>query len=191
MKARYRVGGYIDEMMGGITQFETLKELLKQAEEDWPTLLGRLENVRNVILNKETCRSGMFFDITGDSAVLEKIQPSVVQFLDALPGDADGEKVQNFYMEQHPWVAPIKKLMVDLAPIEDEGFVVPTQVSYVGKSGIVYEEGETAAGSAQVVARFLRTGVSTSSKPIVCKADFLNSCSLSFPSSPPSICGTT
>lgn len=158
MKARYRVGGYIDEILGGISQLETIRELLKQAEEDWPSLLARLENIRNTILKKETCRSGMFLDITGDSTVQEKIKPSVNELLAALPGDADGEKVQDFYKEQHPWVAPIKELMAELAPIEDEGFVVPTQVSYVGKAGLVYEEGETASGSAQVVARFLRTG---------------------------------
>jgi len=160
MKARYRVGGYIDEMMGGITQLNTLKELLQQAEEDWPSLLARLEKIRNVILDEKTCRSGMFLDITGDSAVLNKIQPSVDSFLEQLPGDASGEKIQDFYKEQHPWVKPIKELMTELAPVADEGFVVPTQVSYVGKSGLVYEEGETAMGSAQVVARFMRTGVS-------------------------------
>jgi hypothetical protein len=47
-----------------------------------------------------------------------------------------------------------------LAPVADEGFVVTTQVSYVGKGGLVYDEGESVNGSAQVVARFLRTGVS-------------------------------
>ncbi|CAJ1907559.1 unnamed protein product [Cylindrotheca closterium] len=158
MKARYRVGGYVDEMMGGISQLETLKELLKQAEEDWPTLLARLERIRNTILDQESCRSGMFFDITGDTSVQSKIEDSVHKFLDELPGDANGKKLQNFYKEQHPWVEPIKKLMAELAPIEDEGFIVPTQVSYVGKSGLAYEEGEQASGAAQVVARFLRTG---------------------------------
>ena len=147
-------------MMGGISQLDTLKELLKQAEEDWPSLLARLEKIRNVILDSNSCRNGMFLDVTGDSAVLEKIQPSVDKFLEELPGDANGEKLQNFYKEQHPWVGPIKKLMAELAPVADEGFVVPTQVSYVGKAGLVYEEGETASGSAQVVSRFLRTGVS-------------------------------
>merc|ERR1711935_114099 len=158
MQSRYRVGGYIDEMMGGITQLETLKELLKQAEEDWPTLLARLERMRKTILDQESCRSGMFLDITGDTSVQSKIKDSVHKFLDKLPGDADGKKLQNFYQEHHPWVAPIKKLMSELSPIQDEGFIVPTQVSYVGKSGLLYEEGEQTNGSASVVARFLRTG---------------------------------
>lgn len=158
MKARYRVGGYIDEMMSGFTQLESIKELLKQAEEDWPTLLARLENMRGVILNADTCRDGMILDLTGDAAVLETIQPSVDAFLEDLPGKSDGSKLPNFYKEEHPWVPRVKELMAELAPIADEGFVVPTQVSYVGKGGIVFDEGETVTGAAQVVSRFLRTG---------------------------------
>lgn len=158
MKARYRVGGYIDEMMSGLTQLENIKELLKQAEEDWPGLLARLENMRNVILNADTCRDGMIVDVTGDKAVLESIKPSVDAFLKGLPGKSDGDKLPNFYKEEHPWVPRVKELMSKLAPIADEGFIVPTQVSYVGKGGLVFDEGETVTGAAQVVSRFLRTG---------------------------------
>ncbi len=158
MKARYRVGGYIDEMMSGISQLDTIKDLLKQAEEDWPTLLVRLEKMRNAILDTETCRDGMILDITGDSNVLDKIQPSINAFLDDLPGEANGSKLPDFYKDEHPWVPKVRELMGRLTPIEDEGFIVPTQVSYVGKGGLVFEEGETVTGAAQVVARFLRTG---------------------------------
>jgi hypothetical protein len=48
--------------------------------------------------------------------------------------------------------------VAEFAPIADEGFVVPTQVSYVRKSGLLYVEGEQIPGSAQVVVHFLRTG---------------------------------
>ena len=160
MKARYRVGGYIDEAMGGIAQLDTVRGLLDQAENDWPSLLVRLENMRSTILNDSFCRDGMILDITGDKNVLEKIQPSVDSLLNELPGESDGEKFPNFYEEVHPWVSPIKKLMSELVPIEDEGFVLPTQVSYVGKSGLLYDEGEEASGTSQVVSKFLRTGVS-------------------------------
>merc|ERR1712113_379604 len=100
----------------------------------------------------------MFVDITGDAAVLQTIQPSVDELLKELPGQSDGEKLPNFYKEEHPWVSPIKKLMSDLVPVTDEGFVLPTQVSYVGKSGLLYDEGEQASGASQVVSKFLRTG---------------------------------
>jgi len=158
MKARYRVGGYIDEVMGGIAQLDTVRELLEQAEKDWPTLRARLENMRSVILDDEICRDGMILDITGDKNVLEKVQPSVDSLLKELPGKSDGKKLPDYYKEEHPWVSPIKKLMSELVPVKDEGFVLPTQVSYVGKSGLLYDEGEQATGAAQVVSKFLRTG---------------------------------
>jgi len=100
----------------------------------------------------------MFLDITGDKTVLEKIQPSVDTFLKELPGTNTGACLPNFYQDEHPWVAPIKKLMSEFAPIDDEGFVVSTQVSYVGKSGLLFDEGEQSSGSSQVVSKFLRTG---------------------------------
>lgn len=158
MKARYSVAGYLDEKMGGISSLERVKQLLKQAEEDWPSLLERLEKIRDTILDEKLCRDGMFLDITGDSKVLETIQPSVDKFLKELPGESDGEKLPDFYKEEHPWVAPAMKEMKEMAPLMDEGFVVPTQVSYVGKSGKVFKEGEKVPGSAAVVSRYLRTG---------------------------------
>ena len=160
MKARYRVGGYIDEAMSGIAQLDTVRDLLDQAENDWPSLMARLENMRSTILNESFCRDGMVLDITGDKAVLENIAPSIDSLLKELPGQSDGENLPDFYKEEHPWVIPIKKLMAELVPIEDEGFVLPTQVSYVGKSGLLYDEGEEATGASQVVSKFLRTGVS-------------------------------
>jgi presequence protease len=158
MKARYRVAGYIDEITGGITYLGTVKELLKQAEEDWPTLLGRLENIRKALLENPSVRSGMFLDITGDAKVLESVQPALKTFLDELPGEANGPKMFNYRKEVHPWVPEARERMAEMVPIKDEGFVVPTQVSYVGKSGLLFDEGETVPGSAEVVSRFLRTG---------------------------------
>lgn len=158
MKARYRVGGYVDEITGGVSYLNTVKSLIKQAEEDWPALLSRFEKLRETILNETTCRSGMLVDITGEKKVLDSIKPSLDNFLDTLPGDANGDKLVNFYKKVHPWVPEAKKRMAELAAETNEGFIVPTQVSYVGKSGLLFKEGERVPGSVQVVARFLRTG---------------------------------
>jgi len=158
MKARYNPMGYIDEKTGGISYLETVKGLLKQAEEDWPALLARLENIRNTILNADTCRDGMFLDVTGDRNVLDKVQPNIEQFLKDVPGNSGGSKLPNFYAAEHPWVSQAKKEMADLAPLEDEGFIVPTQVSYVGKGGRAFSPGEVVSGSSAVVSKFLRTG---------------------------------
>lgn len=158
MQARHRVGAYIDEITSGISYLGTVKELLKEAEDDWPSVLARLENMRSTILDASVCRSGMILDITGDEKVLQAIQPSVDSLLDSLPGDSDGAKLPNSLNEIHPWVPAVKAKMAETMPIMDEGFVVPTQVSYVGKSGMLYDEGERIPGSSAVVSRFLRTG---------------------------------
>lgn len=158
MKARYRVAGYIDEITGGISYLETVKELIVQAQDDWPSLLARLERIRNTILDDKYCRNGMILDVTADKPVFDKIQQTMGQFLVSLPGEPMGQKLPDFYKEHHPWVTDAKMKMKELHPLVDEGFVVPTQVSYVGKAGMLFSEGERIPGSAAVVARFLRTG---------------------------------
>lgn len=158
MKARYRPAAYIDEITSGISYLDTLKSLIKEAEGDWPSLLDRLTRIRDTILNESTCRSGMLLDITGDKNVLSAIAPSVEQFLHDLPGDSNPTKTFDAYKDVHPWVTAAKQEMKKHTPIKDEGFVVPTQVSYVGKAGVLYETGERIPGSAAVVSRFLRTG---------------------------------
>ena len=158
MKARYSVGGFLEEKMGGITYLDTINSLLKEAEEDWDSVLARLQKMRASILEKTTCRNGMMLDITGDKAVMDTIKPSVDAFLASLPGDADGVKLADFYNTEHPWITKAKGEMATLVPLKDEGFVVATQVSYVGKGGLLYEEGEKVPGSTAVVSKYLRTG---------------------------------
>merc|ERR1711966_223069 len=98
IKSRYNVISYIGEKMNGISSLDEVKALLDQAENDFPALLARLEGLRETILNANTCRDGMILDITGDAAVLEKIEPSVEKFLNELPGDSGGSagKLQEF-----------------------------------------------------------------------------------------------
>jgi Zn-dependent M16 (insulinase) family peptidase len=100
----------------------------------------------------------MMFHVTGDKDVLETIKPSVQNFLNSLPGDSSGSQLPDYYNVDHPWAIRAKEDMPNLAPLKDEGFIVPTQVSYVGKGGQLYEEGEVVPGTGGVVSRFLRTG---------------------------------
>lgn len=158
MKARYSVSAYLGEQLTGITYLDTVSALLKDAENDWPSVLQRLTNIRNIMLNEDTARNGMMLDITGDKAVLDKVQPAVDSFLNSVPGNPEGSKLQDFYSSPHPWAVAAKAEMGDNAPLIDEGFIVPTQVSYVGKALRLYEDGEKIPGSAAVVSRYLRTG---------------------------------
>jgi len=158
MKARYSVNGYLDEVMGGITYLEKVNYLIKEAEEDWSSILSRLERIRDAITKNAACRDGMMLDITAEKAVMDAIQPAVEEFLNKVPGDANGVKMPDYYSTDHPWATEAKKEMSEVAPLMDEGFVVPTQVSYVGKGGRLYERGERVPGSCAVISKYLRTG---------------------------------
>jgi len=157
LKSRYSPNAYISEAMGGITYLETVKQLLEQAENDWPSLLERFENMRKTMLSKESCRDGMILNLTGDKQVLDKTKEQTLTFLQNLPGDASPSKpFPNFYKEEHPWITAARSQMN--TELQDEGFIVPTQVSYVGKGGRLYKEGEAVPGTTAVISKFLRTG---------------------------------
>merc|ERR1712194_500076 len=155
IKSRYTPTGWLAEKISGITYLDTVKKFLTEAENDWRSMLSRLQRIEDAILNEKTCRNGMVLNLTGDKVVLNTIIPSVESFLKELPGDSTSESLIDFYKEDHPWVAGLRQEMV--AP-KDEGFIVPTQVSYVGKGGLLYKPGERVSGSAMVISRFLRTG---------------------------------
>jgi len=132
-------------MMGGVSSLDTIKELLREAQEDLPSLLTKLERIRTQFL---TSPNPMLLDITGDEKVLNQIQPNVVQFLKTISTSSNSSDVQH-----NSWAK-----QADILPVKDEGFVVPTQVSYVGKAGLLFKDGEKISGSAAVVSNFLKTG---------------------------------
>ena len=145
-------------------------------------MLAKLENIRNVILDGEKFRDGCIINLTGDADVLSDVEEKVNNMVEKLPGSGGGAggKQVDFYVEEHPWIAAARGKMG--APKNEgelsaclffqhktnstnltqrflcAGFVVPTQVSYVGKGGQLYNKGEEVKGSASVVSRFLRSG---------------------------------
>jgi len=142
--------------LSGISSLGTTKELLTQAEHSWPEFLCRLEALKANILST-SFRSGALLNLTGDKKVMSQIEQSVDNFLENLPGSPDGETVQNFYEIEHPWaIQAATKMSAIGSMVSDEGFIVPTQVSYVGKGGRLYEIDEKVSGAAMVVSRYLR-----------------------------------
>merc|ERR1711862_167702 len=53
MKSRYTPIGRLEERIGGISYLETVKKFIKEAEEDWPTMLSRLQRIKDAILNEK------------------------------------------------------------------------------------------------------------------------------------------
>ena len=142
IRSRYNVLGYISEKMGGVSSLDTVKALLDQAENDFPALLSRLENVRSTILESSTCRDGMILDLTGTMPLSLK-RSSLVSITSStsFPGS---RQIAKLLLRGSPLgkASEAKEEMAAQALLEDEGFVVPTQVSYVGKGGRLYHVGE-------------------------------------------------
>ena len=93
-----------------------MESLLTPAEQDWSTLLACVESIPTVIFDPAYART----DVTGEAAVLEKIQPSMDKFLKELPGDLNGKAMPDFYSEFHPCVPEAKNRMAQGVPLVDE-----------------------------------------------------------------------
>lgn len=59
---RYTVEGYLGEIKGGVTYINTVKNMLEEAENDWPKMLARLQRVRATLLSKKQ----FLVNLTGD-----------------------------------------------------------------------------------------------------------------------------
>merc|ERR1719217_1381544 len=144
--ARTSLRGAIAEATQGVTYYESVKQLLQQATDDWPSVLARLEKLRDTLLVKE----GLIINLTADPAAIEASMPSVRAFVDRLPARADSGA---------PPPAPAWRDTAGLLlPQVDEAFAMTTQVNYVAAATQLYEEGEKVDGASYVVSRFLSRG---------------------------------
>ena len=143
LKAAYTVGGYLDEMMGGLAYYESVKSLLDMAENDFDQLRAKLEGIRSVMLDAGKCRDGMVLNVVAEDDAMSKSDADLKAFLHSLPGDSKPETYQDFYKEDHPWSVAARSCMTGC---KNEAIIVPTQVNYVGSGGRVYSEGESMPG---------------------------------------------
>ncbi|KAG5190324.1 Metalloenzyme, LuxS/M16 peptidase-like protein [Tribonema minus] len=143
--SRHALEPYLNEIGGGLSSLATVKANLAAAEEDWPALLARLEELRAAIFK----RDNLIINLTGDQGVLDAAEQPVRDFIASMPESAS-------VLAPASGAGWAKE--AQFSPIRNEGFIVPTQVNYVGKGGRLFEPGEKAPGSFQVVSRYLRTG---------------------------------
>ncbi|KAJ8598545.1 hypothetical protein CTAYLR_001353 [Chrysophaeum taylorii] len=130
--------GHVAEVTSGVSHYHSVLKLLELAENDFPSLLGRLEDVRRRLLRAPN---------------------PVINFTGGGAAAAAGKKDQleknfaDFFPEE---TVPIQKWTAPFEPEKDnEGFVVPTQVNYVAKGGRLYAPGETPNGADAVVRRII------------------------------------
>lgn len=149
MQGRYDVVSFIKEQWKGVSQLRTLKQLLEQAKNNWPIFKNRMEKMRQQIV--ASIGSGSVVNLTGESKAMSQMEKQLKNILRT----NQSSKVDRVI---HPWHSLAKAEMEDIIPIQNEGIVVPSQVSYVAKGGLLYNPNEVISGSTDVVLQYLEKG---------------------------------
>ncbi|HEX6384137.1 MAG TPA: peptidase M16, partial [Anaerolineae bacterium] len=136
LRAHFSEAGWVAEQMGGVSYLYFLRQLAQAVEDDWPSVREKLEQIRQIIIN----RTAMVCNVTLDADNWVAFKPQLVDFLPLLP--AATVELRTWLPERLP------------AP---EGLAIPAQVNYVGKGTNLYELGYELDGSISVITNFLRT----------------------------------
>ncbi len=155
MSARYGVQDYLDESLHGVNQLLTLESMLIEANNNWDQLKMRLSSIFEKI--SKISSSQTIINLTGDEAVLNSVQGDIEEFVSSL-SHSDGQGRPDYTAVNHPWIEAAEKGMLEASPLTDEGIVISSQVSYVGKGGILYSLGEEVSGSSCVPLQYLKKG---------------------------------
>ena len=155
MNARYDVQSYMDERLYGVSQMNFLQSILNEAKNDWDNFKVRITNILDIHLKLDT--SSTVVNLTGDQSSLVKARYAIKDFITSLD-NADDVSSFDYGIENHPWIEVAQKEMPETSPLRDEGIVISSQVSYVGKGGLIYDLGEKVSGSSCVPLQFLKKG---------------------------------
>ncbi len=134
--AKFTEADWVNEQMGGITQLLFLRQLSEDVENDWPSVLAKLEAVRQHLLN----RNAMICNVTLDEKNWTQFQPKLQDFISTMPTS--------------------NVVLADWSPVltrTHEGLTIPAQVNYVGKGANLYDLGYKLHGSNVVIRKFLGT----------------------------------
>mmetsp|Transcript_91553 Transcript_91553/g.126197 ORF Transcript_91553/g.126197 Transcript_91553/m.126197 type:complete len:341 (-) Transcript_91553:505-1527(-) len=146
LSARNTAVGYANEITNGVSYYDSVKEILATAQDDWPALLARLEKIRATINTQD----GLLINLTADPDAIITATPTLESFV---------QKVPPVPVEGAHDASAAKWSEVDLLPRNDEAFAITTQVNYVGAGCRLLEPGEQADfGGFSVAARALSLG---------------------------------
>ena len=137
MQAAYSKAGWAGEQIGGVSYLQFLRRLVDEIDHDWDSVLARLEQVRQLLVN----RDGMIANVTLDATNWSDFQEVLADFVAGLP-------VQT--IQPAPW-----DITLDA---RNEGLTLPAQVNYVGKCANLYAAGYQLHGSISVITNYVRTG---------------------------------
>lgn len=131
-----RESDWLSEQVGGISQLFFLRKLVDDVQNDWPTVLGKLERIRELLFG----RASAIANITADAALWEKARPELEAFLAGLPATTGRPAA---------WAPELSA--------RNEAFTFPGQVNYVAKGANLFDLGYTHKGSIAVAIRHTQT----------------------------------
>ena len=139
--ARYNIEEFVSAKMQGIDTIKYMTELAAEIEQDWDAVRARLERLRDLMVD----RRNLIVNLSAEEKGLQAAQAQLEDYIKAMPLRTEDIAVQDWKKE--------------MAKFEGagEGFIVPTQVNYVGKGAQIFAPGEKTSGAMSVVSRFLRT----------------------------------
>ncbi len=137
IRAHYSTTGWLEELTGGISHLEYVRELALRAEQNWASVLADLQQLYALILSAKGC----LIDCTADAATLKQVESHTQALLQRLP--RKDIPVAN-------WAKPSLPMA--------EVFIAPAQINFVGKGANLYDFGYNYHGSAHVIFRHLRMG---------------------------------
>jgi len=135
LRAHFSEADWAAEQMRGVSYLFFLRKLSRAVDEEWASVLDDLEEMRRILVNRNT----MILNVTLDEEGWLQFQPQVNEFLDSLP--ASPLSVKEWCPER---------------ATDFEGMTIPSQVNYVGKGANLYNLGYSFHGSAHVISRYLR-----------------------------------
>ncbi len=139
IRSSYTQSGWMEELTGGISYLESVRNLCQKVEEDWPALLADLQELHALIVNGNNC----IMSSTADAAHLQILEGKATKLMQALPKQTQS-------LQDNTWqVAQLPKA---------EAFTTQAQINYVAKGANIYQLGYNYHGSAQVIMRHLRMG---------------------------------
>lgn len=136
LRASLHEADWAKEQMGGVSHLLFLRRLADDFDAEWPALLGALERLRALIVN----RAALLCNVTIDAAGWRRFEPELASFVAGLPSSPVATSPWRVGNETH-----------------NEGLTIPATVNYVGKGGNLYRFGFKRNGAAQVVTKYLRT----------------------------------
>ncbi len=136
LRAHFDEADWAAEQMNGISYLMFVRDLLRQVDEEWPSVLASLEEIRSILVN----RKAMVANVTLDASTWSLREPYLADFLQSLPMNG---------LEEFPRWSP-------QWPPAFEGLIIPSQVNYVGKGLNLFELGIPFHGSNIVISGYLR-----------------------------------